>query len=69
VLETDAPDIPPAWLGHQGRNSPHELPKIAEILADIRGVPVAQIVEITGKNALDIFPKLAHLCTPLEVLH
>ena len=28
VLETDAPDIPPAWLGG-GRNSPAELPRSA----------------------------------------
>ena len=31
VLETDAPDIPPEWLGRKGRNSPNELLKIAQI--------------------------------------
>jgi TatD DNase family protein len=69
VLETDAPDIPPEWLGHGGRNSPKELVKIAEILAELKGMPVSQIIEITGKNSLQILPKLADLCTPLEVLH
>jgi TatD DNase family protein len=69
VLETDAPDIPPEWVGQQGRNSPKELLKIAEVLADLRGMQVAQIIEITSKNSIDIFPKLAHLYTPLEVLH
>ena len=69
VLETDAPDIPPAWLGNQGRNSPFELVKIAETLAQLRGVNVSQIIEITGKNAHTILPKLADLYTPLEVLH
>jgi TatD DNase family protein len=69
VLETDAPDIPPEWVGQQGRNSPKELLKIAEVLADLRGMQVAQIIENTSKNSIDIFPNLAHLCTPLEVLH
>ncbi|HEY0563472.1 MAG TPA: TatD family hydrolase [Methylophilus sp.] len=69
VLETDAPDIPPEWLGHKGRNSPKELLKIAEVLAEIRGISLAQIIEITGKNSLEILPKLAALCTTLEVLH
>jgi TatD DNase family protein len=69
VLETDAPDIPPEWLGSKGRNSPKELLKIAETLADLRRMPVSQIIEITGKNSLHILPKLASLCTPLEVLH
>ncbi|OZA04593.1 MAG: DNAase [Methylophilaceae bacterium 17-44-8] len=69
VLETDAPDIPPEWVGQQGRNSPKELLKIAEVLAELRGMQIAQIIEITSKNSVDIFPKLAHLYTPLEVLH
>jgi TatD DNase family protein len=69
VLETDAPDIPPEWLGTKGRNSPKELLKIAEILADLRGIPVTQIIEITSKNSQQILPKLADLCTSLEVLH
>lgn len=69
VLETDAPDIPPEWVGTQGRNSPKELLKIAEVLADLRGIHVTQIIENTSKNSINIFPKLAHLFTPLEVLH
>ena len=69
VLETDAPDIPPEWIGTKGRNNPKELLKIAEVLADLRGVEVSQIIEITGKNALQILPKIAGLCTPLKVLH
>lgn len=69
VLETDAPDIPPEWVGNKARNSPAELVKIAQTLADLRGVEVAQIIEITSKNAMQILPKLAGLCTPLQVLH
>lgn len=63
VLETDAPDIPPEWLGTKGRNTPAELANIAQIFADLRGVEVPQIIETTGKNALEILPKLAGLYT------
>ena len=69
VLETDAPDIPPEWVGTKGRNSPAELVKIAQVFADLRGVEVSQIIENTGKNAMQILPKLAGLYTPLKVLH
>lgn len=64
VLETDSPDIPPEWIGKNGRNSPLELPKIAQVLADLRGVNVSQVLEITSANALKILPKLLDLCTP-----
>ncbi|MES2637791.1 MAG: TatD family hydrolase [Pseudomonadota bacterium] len=69
VLETDSPDIPPEWIGTKGRNSPKELLKIAQVFAGLRGIEVSQIIEITGKNALQILPKFAGLCTPLKVLH
>lgn len=68
VLETDAPDIPPEWVGKNGRNSPLELPKIAQVLADLRQVNVSQVVDITGANALKVLPKLADLYTPVNVL-
>jgi TatD DNase family protein len=48
VLETDSPDIPPHWIyttaqdrekgKSQGRNSPAELPRIASVLAELRGI-------------------------------
>jgi TatD DNase family protein len=69
VLETDAPDIPPEWLGTKGRNSPQQLLKIAQCLADLRGLKITQIIEITGKNSVQILPNLVGLCTPLEALH
>lgn len=69
VLETDAPDMPPAWLEKKQRNSPKELLKIANVLASLRGVPLAQIIEITSKNAIEVLPKLDDLCTRLDVLH
>lgn len=69
VLETDAPDISPAWLGSGARNSPAELPKIAQVLADLRGLKLAQVADRTTQNALDILPNLADLCTSAKVLH
>lgn len=58
VLETDAPDIPPSWLG-RGRNSPTELPRIAETLAALRGEEVGFISEATTYNAMAVLPRLA----------
>jgi TatD DNase family protein len=51
VLETDAPDIPPEWLGQRGRNEPAELPRMARILADLRGISPEEIICATGHNA------------------
>ncbi len=49
VLETDSPDIPPVWIGH-GRNEPGELPRIAQTLAELRGLPIKQIACATTAN-------------------
>ncbi len=69
VLETDAPDMPPAWVENTDRNSPLALMKIAQVLADLRQVNVAQVLDITSANAIKIMPKLADLCTPVNALH
>ena len=71
VLETDAPDIPPHWLyatadaraagQHQGRNEPGELPRIAQGIADLRGVPLADWQATTTANALAALPRLQRL--------
>jgi TatD DNase family protein len=60
VLETDAPDISPAWL-HPQRNSPAELPQIGAALAALRGVSVEQIAHATFANACAVMPRLALL--------
>ncbi len=72
VLETDAPDIPPAWLyrsaaererdgaGHH-RNEPAELPRIAQTLAELRGLSLAEVARQSTANALAALPKLAAL--------
>jgi TatD DNase family protein len=58
VLETDAPDISPAWL-HSGRNSPEQLPAIGAALAGLRGVEEQHIAAATRSNALQALPRLA----------
>ncbi len=50
VLETDSPDIAPAWIRGE-RNSPAELKRIAAVLADLRGETLAAISAATGANA------------------
>ena len=50
VLETDAPDIPPAWLAGS-RNAPAELSRMATVLAELRGIPVGEVIAATSHNA------------------
>ena len=71
VMETDSPDIPPHWLYRtaeqradgqgQGRNEPGELPRIAGVLAQLRGLSDAALAQATTANALQAFPKLKGL--------
>jgi TatD DNase family protein len=60
VLETDAPDISPAWV-HPARNSPEHLPAIGVALAELRGVEPAEIEAAAHRNALAAIPRLAAL--------
>lgn len=53
VLETDAPDIPPEWA-QGGRNEPANLARYAAILAELRGIDVAEVIATTGRNALEV---------------
>jgi len=71
VLETDAPDIPPHWLyttaeqraagTEQGRNTPAELPRIAECVAALRGISVDALATAALHNSLQALPKLGAL--------
>jgi TatD DNase family protein len=71
VMETDAPDIPPQWIyataeerlngKPQGINSPLELPRIGQVLAELRGVSSQAWAEQTTANALRVLPKLKAL--------
>ena len=67
VLETDSPDIPPRWLyrtaeqraaGEVVRNEPGELPRIGEVLAELRGIEVDSLREATAANARAALPRL-----------
>jgi TatD DNase family protein len=53
VLETDSPDIPPAWVG-KGRNEPAELARIAATLAELRGLAMEEVSRATTANARDV---------------
>ncbi len=57
VLETDAPDIPPVWLG-RGRNSPAELPRIAAVMAELRQQTLAEVVALSSANTRAVLPRL-----------
>jgi len=59
VLETDAPDIAPAWL-HPGRNAPAELVQIARTLATLRERIPEDVARMTAANAIRVLPRLAH---------
>lgn len=52
VLESDAPDIPPAWMPG-GRNEPANVARFAEILATLRACPLEEVVSATSANACD----------------
>lgn len=71
ALETDAPDMPPAWryvtaqaraTGHTlARNEPGDLPRIAGEIASLRGMLVPDLCDAAMSNALRVLPKLAQL--------
>ena len=59
VLETDSPDIPPAWLHEPDRrNAPAHLPRIGAVLAELRGADVAEIEAGTTAAARRVLPRL-----------
>lgn len=71
VMETDSPDIPPHWLYRtagqrasglaQGRNEPAELPRIAQVMAQLRGISLDELAVATTQNAVAALPRLAGL--------
>jgi TatD DNase family protein len=72
VLETDAPDIPPHWLyrtadqraqGERSRNEPAELPRIAQTLAELRGLSLPELARLSTANVQAALPGLAALAT------
>jgi len=79
VMETDSPDIQPQWVyttaeqraagAAQGRNSPGELPRIAEVLAGLRGIAVEELAAATTANACAALPGLAALIASNAAAH
>ena len=53
VLETDAPDMAPAW-GQGERNNPANLARYAALLADLRGISREEVIETTGRNLREV---------------
>jgi len=71
VIETDSPDIPPHWLYKtagereagqpQARNSPAELPGIARVLAQLRGMDEAALRDAVMRNTVAALPGVGPL--------
>lgn len=67
VLETDAPDIPPQWRRREGvslRNEPGDLPAMAQVMAQLRHLPLAEVARLNRRNACAALPRLAALLEP-----
>lgn len=61
VLETDAPDIPPAWAQRE-RNELSNLLRYCTLLAELRGVDMREIAHATTHNARSVLPGLLYGC-------
>ena len=71
VMETDSPDIAPHWIyktaaqraagQRQGRNEPGELPRIAQQVAELRGITSEALAAASTANALQALPRLRAL--------
>jgi TatD DNase family protein len=71
VMETDSPDIPPHWLYRtaeqrasgmaQGRNEPAQLPRIAQVMAQLRAISLDELAAASMQNAIAALPKLGAL--------
>jgi TatD DNase family protein len=66
VLETDAPDISPEWIAHQTNDS-SQLPRIAQVLAQLRSESVHTIASATTSNVLRQFERMKIATEPKPV--
>ena len=58
VMETDVPDIAPAWI-HPARNSPEHLAAIGFALAELRGMEPSEVAAVTTQNAMAAIPRIS----------
>ena len=76
VMETDSPDIPPQWLYKtvaqraagepQGINEPSQLPRIAGVISELRGITTTELMAATAANSGDALPRLKLLLDGLN---
>jgi TatD DNase family protein len=68
VTETDAPDIPPAWLREEGiaHNAPQFIPRIAAELAELRQMDVTDFAAASWSNAVTALPRWSASLNPLR---
>ncbi|MEC8011866.1 MAG: TatD family hydrolase [Pseudomonadota bacterium] len=60
ILETDAPDMP--IKGFQGQtNTPEQIVHVAQALADIKQIPLDEVITKTTQNALCLFNLKDHM--------
>ena len=71
VTETDAPDIPPAWLRQEGItfNEPAFVVRITKELASVRGVNDAEFSCAVWRNAMQALPRWSALCADIPGLN
>ena len=58
VLETDAPDMQPEFVERGQPNKPEYLRRIAQTVAELRGISPQEIARITTENVLSALPLL-----------
>jgi len=63
VLETDSPDMKPAWVENGCSNEPAQLEKISQVLCHLRGIDARELGGILKQNTIEALPKLSKLYT------
>ena len=68
VLETDAPDIPPAWLRTDlnKRNEPAFLEGVAQVMAKLRGISEDELSANVKTNLGEVLPRWKLLCDQIK---
>lgn len=57
LIETDSPYLAP--VPYRGKtNNPSYVPYVAQLLADLRGMPVEDMADLTSQNFNQLFPKV-----------